>query len=95
MARGAESKQIVINKILETFKDSFIYNNGKEIRIPMEENGERVEIKLTLACAKTNVGGGEADSVEPQSAFTEPKTTAAPTPEEKENIAKLMDRLGL
>lgn len=93
MARGAEAKATVWNKILETFDDAFEYN--KEIRIPMEDNGERVEIKVTLACAKENVGGGEAASVEPQSAFTEPKTTAAPTPEEKENIAKLMDRLGL
>ena len=93
MARGAEAKATVWNKVLETFDGAFEY--GKEIRIPMEDNGERVEIKVTLACAKENVGGGEADSVELQSTPVEPKTTAAPTPEEKENIAKLMDRLGL
>jgi hypothetical protein len=95
--RGAESKQIVINKILETFKDSFIYNNGKEIRVPMEENGERVEIKVALTCAKTNVGGDGAsvESGGQASAFTETPAVTDLTTDEKENIQKIMDRLGI
>ena len=43
MARGAESKAKVTQTILETFEGSFEY--GKELRIPIMENGERVEIK--------------------------------------------------
>ena len=54
-ARGAWSKEQVWNKILETFPGSFV--NEKEIRIPMIENGDRIEIKVTLTAAKTNVGG--------------------------------------
>ena len=94
MARGAIAKEEVLNKIKEVFPSLFIY--GKEIRIPMEEDGQRVEIKVALTCAKTNVGGesaSEASGVESNDAID--VAAAAPTEEEKENIAKLMDRLGL
>jgi hypothetical protein len=96
MARGSESKQKVLNKILESFEGSFLYNNGKELRIPMEEDGMRVEIKVALTCAKTNVGG-DGDSVESQGEVSAPVNTpaAAPTEQEKQNIADLMSRLGL
>ena len=49
--RGATEKEIITNKILETFEGSFVYNCGKEIRIPIGE----VQIKVALTCAKENV----------------------------------------
>ncbi len=94
--RGAVSKQTVIDKILETFQGSFIY--GKELRIPMVEDGEQVEIKVTLACAKTNVGDGAvAGDFESGNAVQASVTEAPakPTQAEIDNISKLMDRLGL
>ena len=95
-AKGAVSKQIVTDKIIEMFPGAFIY--GKELRIPMDEDGQTVEIKVALTCAKTNVGGDGVfvDNQGQASAF--PDATPAstePTEEEKENISKLMDRLGL
>lgn len=54
MARGADEKEVVTQKILETFSNSFIYN--KEIRIPIND----VQIKVTLTCAKENVEAGVA-----------------------------------
>ena len=95
-ARGAEAKQIITDKILQTFEGAFIYG-GKEIRVPLQENGERVEIKVTLTCAKENVGGNSAFA-EPQSETSQPaqaSVPAAPTEQEKANIADLMNRLGL
>ena len=94
--KGAVSKQIVTDKIIEMFPGAFIY--GKELRIPMDEDGQTVEIKVALTCAKINVGGDGVfvDSQGQASAF--PDATPAstePTAEEKENISKLMDRLGL
>ena len=94
-ARGAEAKQIITDKILQIFEGSFIY--GKEIRVPLQENGERVEIKVTLTCAKENVGGDSAFAV-PQGEASQPvqaSVPAAPTEQEKANIADLMSRLGL
>lgn len=64
MARGAESKSQIMNKILDTFDGAFLYNDGKEIRIPLTENGEQVQIKVTLTCAKDNVVPG-ADNALP------------------------------
>lgn len=62
MARGAVSKQIIIDEILKTFKGSFL--NGKEIRIPLEEDGEEIQIKITLTAAKDNVPNPEIIEIE-------------------------------
>ena len=96
--RGSESKKIVTEKILEIFEGSFLYNGNKELRSPMVEDGEQVEIKVTLACAKTNVGDGAiAGDFESgntvQVSVTE--APAKPTQAEIDNISKLMNRLGL
>jgi hypothetical protein len=92
MARGASSKEIITKKILEVFDGAFI--NDKEIRIPMEEGGETVQIKVALTCAKVNVERGGASSV----ASSEPAAPAQKvevTEEEKQNVQKLMAGLGL
>lgn len=93
MARGAESKANVMAKILETFDGAFEY--GKELRIPMDENGERVEIKVTLTCAKVNVGGGDAGEIATTQDTGTEKQALPPTEEEKKNIDLLMQRLGI
>lgn len=102
MARGAEAKNEIMKKILETFSGSFKYNDGKEIRVPIMEAGELVQIKITCTCAKENVEVG-ADSAMPGD-FPAPKMTA-PTPErntpvapsesEKQKVADLLKSLGL
>ena len=48
--KGQESKKIITQQILETFEGAFIL--GKEIRIPFTENGEPVQIKVSLTAAK-------------------------------------------
>lgn len=102
MARGAEAKSKVQKQILEAFPGSFLYNDGKEIRIPMPEGGEMVQIKVALTCAKENVEMG-ADAAMPGD-FPAPKMTAptpqrdtpvAPSAEEKQKVADLLKSLGL
>ena len=102
MAKGQNAKNDIQKKILSTFEGSFLYNDGKEIRVPMLDSGEQVQIKITLTCAKENVTMG-ADAAIPGD-FPAPKTTA-PTPErtqpvqvsaeEKANVASLLKSLGL
>lgn len=48
--KGQESKKIITQQILEIFEGAFI--SGKEIRIPFTENGEPVQIKVSLTAAK-------------------------------------------
>ena len=55
MAKGAVAKQEIFDKMLKTFGGSFMYNGGKELRIPWNENGVDVQIKVALTCAKDNV----------------------------------------
>ena len=93
--RGSWSKGIVKEKILETFKDSF--ENGSEIRIPLYENGERIEIKVTLTAAKTNVGGDAANEATQgtEAAISAPTEVLPPSEEEKAQVNNLLAKLGL
>lgn len=104
MAKGALAKEQIINQILATFEGAFKYD--KEIRIPLMENGEEVQIKVTLTCAKTNVDRGGDVAVPgvsastakvsaPASATGKATTIAEPTAEEKKNVADLLSKLGL
>lgn len=94
-ARGQELKNQIVNKILETFPNSFI--NGKEIRICGTENGEEVQIKVTLTAAKENIVN-EATSVVTTNA-TEPAATDDYTVEitskEKRTVAEMLAALNL
>lgn len=100
MAKGALAKADVTKKILSMFDNAFEY--GKEIRIPMIENGEQVQIKVTLTCAKENVECGADTALPgefptPVNAAPTPVNTAPvqPTAEEKQNVANLLRSLGL
>ena len=90
MAKGQVAKQEIIKKLLSTFEGSFLYNGNKEIRIPMIENGETVEIKVALTCAKENVGGNLD-----QSSVAQTGVPALVTDEEKEQVKSLIEELNL
>ena len=94
-ARGAWSKEQVWNKILETFPGSFV--NEKEIRVPMIENGDRIEIKVTLTAAKTNVGGDAVNEATQgtEAAVSAPTEVLPPSEEEKAQVNNLLAKLGL
>lgn len=100
MARGAVSKEKIIKTILDTFAGSFLYD--KEIRIPMNEDGELIQIKVTLTAAKTNVESGDdikipgTDDNEINFGTEAPiKEKIEVTEEEKQNVATLLKNLGL
>lgn len=102
MAKGASSKITVTNKILEAFPGSFVY--GKEIRIPMNEDGVDLQIKVALTCAKDNVTQGEDNAIPGTVVNGNAAAGAAqsatvselqPTAEEKANVSALLKTLGL
>ena len=90
MAKGSLAKEEIVKKILETFDGSFL--NGKELRIPMEENGEVVQIKVGLTCAKVNI---EDTSGVLGISTPAPAEKVEVTEEERQNVQKLMENLGL
>lgn len=99
MARGQKSKNTVTQKILDTFEGAFQYE--KEIRIPVMEDGELVQIKVTLTAAKTNVeqGGKNAIPAATNSIVSEagvnPSVKVETTEEERENVRRLLASLNL
>ena len=100
-SRGAEEKQIVIDKIKEVFPEAFEYD--KVIRIPIGD----VQIKVALTCAKDNVeSGGDtavpgvkatkvtiAEGAEP--VFEDVSKTIEPSQSELDAVNNLMNQLGL
>jgi len=102
MARGAETKSIISKKILETFSGAFLYNDGKEIRIPMKENGEDIQIKVTLTAAKENVNCGDDNLLPGENNIEDTNVninneniSTEPSQEELNNVNNLLKALGL
>lgn len=100
MAKGALSKQEATQKILELFPGSFVYD--KEIRIPFTEEGEEIQLKCALTCAKVNVAVGGENAM-PGEDISTIVTTNTATPvektvvsdEEKENLRRMMAAIGI
>ena len=55
MAKGTIGKQNVINKIQQAFGADFIGEYDKKIYVWTQENGERIQIALSLTCPKVQV----------------------------------------
>ena len=93
-AKGSVAKAEITKQILNSFNGSFLYNDGKEIRIPFIENGAAVQIKVTLTCAKENVEVG-SDTAEPTPAPINTDKVEGLTFAEKEEVNNLITSLGL
>ena len=98
-AKGTATKQSIMNKLLEVFPDSFLYNGGKELRINQMEDGELVQIKVTLTASKTIVKNENSS----KPVLTNSEVTTAnieeipqePTEEEKERLRILLEEMGI
>ena len=102
---GNESKKMIFTKLQEIFPDSFVY--GKELRINLMENGEKIQIKVVLTKSKTIVDAGAdiavpGEKVEIVTGLSADGPVTAqrtemrePTEAEKKNISNLLAELGL
>lgn len=103
-AKGSILKREIMEKIIETFPGSFLYNDGKEIRINGMEDGVPIQIKVVLTAAKVAVEGGDdnalpgektAATADAKPTGTNEKVPQEPTAEEKERLTTLLNKLGL
>lgn len=85
-ARGSVSKELISQILFKTFPSAFV--SGKEIRIPVMEDGAEVQIKVTLTAAKDNVARDNTLS---------PVTSANLniTDEDKAEVEALLKELGI
>jgi hypothetical protein len=106
MAKGSIAKEKIQNKIAEALGQDYIGEFNKKIYVWANENGERIQIAITLTCPKEPIeipdnlvqDDGDWDFSDEPKAKTVAVTNAAPaeiTEQEKQNIADLMARLGL
>lgn len=92
MAKGTIAKEAITKKLLEVFEGSFI--NEKEIRIPFVENGETVQIKVALTCAKVNIEGGTSVTAADAAPVVSAENRKI-TPEEIADVKDIVSKLGL
>ena len=94
-AKGIMSKGIIFNKLKEIYPNSFWEDESKIPRIPMNEGGNPIEIKVTLTAAKNILGSGAVESAFPTASEPVVEKPVEMTEEEKENVATLLASLNL
>lgn len=107
MAKGAEAKANVVKKIQAAFGADFVGEYDKKIYVWAQENGEKIQIAISMTCPKNPIGavntaaldfGGDLDFEKMGSTPTLAQTSFEPaeiSEEEKQTVADLMARLGL
>ena len=98
-ARGSIAKQVVEDKIREAFGADFVGISDKKLYVQADENGEKVQIALSLTCPKVPLGTVE-NGMDFESGITIDNTPTAFQPaeitaEETDNIRKMLANLGL
>lgn len=107
MARGNEAKEKLINKFIKALGENFIGCYDKKYYFVEEENGEKVQIAISMTCPKTpievdtNVTTDLSDwdfSDTPKAPPVIAVSSAPPaeiTEQEIENLNTLLAKLGL
>lgn len=100
-AKGTEAKERIVEKIQEIFGEDFAGYVDKKIYVWSKENGERVQVCLSMTCPKTPIGevviprGDGGINFEEAVVAAAPVKSAEVTAEEQQKIADLMATLGL
>lgn len=106
MAKGNEAKSLVVEKMREAFGEDWIGESGGKYYVWSKENGQKIQIAIGLTCPKVPI---ETDAATPGSSTgkmnftgdfsvggaTVKQPAAEITDKEREQIAELMERLGL
>ena len=108
MARGSIAKEAVIERIKQAFGEDFVGVSDGKAYVWAKENGERLQISLTLVATKTplivgdapvrtgdlDFGGGLDFEAMGSGEVVESKA-AEITKEEQDNVEAMMKALGL
>lgn len=100
-ARGSIAKEKVAKKLAEAFGNDWIGEYDRKYYLWSEENGERIQIAISMTCPKSAVGAAAAKenvldfTDDASSSIGGGNVNVEITADEKKNIADLMARLGL
>ena len=104
MAKGAQAKEAVITKLRAAFGDAYIGEYDKKYYVWSQENGERVQIAISLTCPKVPVEVSNAPVAGDFNFEDDAPTTvvaaggfqpAEITEDERDKVRDLMKALGL
>ena len=99
MAKGAIAKAAVEDKLRAAFGKDFIGvdPSAKKIYIQAEEDGEMVQVAITMTCPKTPFTVENSVDAFPEGNFVKPSEykPAEVTEGELDNIRKMIKELGL
>lgn len=106
MAKGSVAKEAVIKKIASAFGENYIGEFDRKQYVWANDGGEQVQIAISLTCPKVPIevdknistSSGDWDFTDDSPNTTVAVSNVAPaeiTEEEKENLVKLMEKLGL
>ena len=105
MAKGNEAKEKLMNIFIEAAGNKFLGVFDKKYYFMSNENGEQIQVAVSMTCPKSPVEFAATAEPDGDWDFTDdkPKTAVAVsnaepaeiTEEEVQNIATLMERLGL
>ena len=104
MARGNDAKEYVVNKMAEAFGDAWIGEYSKKYYVWSQENGERIQIAISLTCPKVPVEVADAPIIGDFNFEDDaPNTVIAATgfqpaeitDDERDKVRDLMRTLGL
>ena len=106
-AKGSLAKEEVTKKIAEAFGQNFLGEYEKKLYILANENGEQIQIAISLTCPKNPIPFGEGQGEEKKnlldidaggafgSIATPPKRITEISEEEIRNLEALRKRLNL
>ena len=102
MAKGANAKIEVANKLAAAFGADFIGEYDRKYYVWADDGGERVQNSIALTCPKNPVGQVNSNSIG-LNFENMGEAKAAPvnfqpaeiSEDERENVRKIMERLGL
>ena len=103
MARGATAKAKIAQKLETLFGADFVGESGGKYYVWENDGGEKVQIAISLTCPKNPIGTVDmssafGDGIDFEAKPIVAQTTFTPaeiTPEEEDNLANIMAKLGL
>lgn len=107
MAKGSQAKEVVIKKIASAFGDNYVGEYDKKVYVMAPENGELVQIAISLTCPKTPItfnntvlATGDFNFEDDAPATITVASSVSEEPvviddQERKNIEDMMARLGL
>lgn len=96
MARGSIAKELVAKKIAEAFGADYLGEQDKKFYVQAPENGEMVQVAISMTCPKNPIGGMNFEMMEVNKPVVENvKENVEIGAAEQNKIDELMKMLGI